>query len=173
MPMKSILAKFVCVVALLGLVANANANLYFDWAFNGTHGGTDITASGTFSTDESTTTSGSFTGFLINAISGNVNTSDAISSLVAPSISNDNLVQAVDPSFDATGVAFIAAGVNYQLFYDGSNYQLYNGTVTFAANSFSISEVPEPVNVALGLFGIGVVGLGMKRHFKKAAQPVQ
>ena len=187
--MKTNLLKLLCTIALLGATATAKANIIWAWQFSGENYGTSsdgtlntavdlgpVTASGTFETEDNITSGldpySAYSGYLLTGIAGNVN-GNAITGLLAPGdYYNDNLLQASGPLVDFNGIGFAIGTDNYNLYFDGSNFQLDDFNVTLAVpyGSFSVTVVPEPVNVALAFFGFAFVGLGVRRFFKKNAR---
>jgi hypothetical protein len=143
--------------AALGLTLIAGAAQARVWDFSFT--GTSDSGSGQF------TTSGASSPFTIIGITG-VADGSAITALIAPNgySSNDNLLTFPGPYLDVPGVSFVAGGIDYNLYYDGSEYLIGNsiaqGTVNDGAGdpvSLSVS-VPEPATWAFmiaGLFGAG------------------
>ena len=181
---KASFAKLICGVALLGVVANAQASLDWTWSF---HSDDDIVyARGNFTTTDVSPDDGSYSIISDLPASGTVTIAgfvadEIITGVVAPGgfDSNDNILPSADtyPLLSGNGFTFSSASGYYNIcgyggtyFFTGVNLGedelFFTGPGTF---TLTPELVPEPINIALAVFGFGMVGLVLKRHFKKAA----
>ena len=121
---------------------------------------------------DNTPTNGAYT---VTAISGERD-GFAITGLSAYAAS-DQLLFAVDPYFDLSGISFTTTQTDtsgnplaYNLFTSSGYFELAsavdpvgypNNGVAFAAG-FSVTDVPEPVSITL--LGVGMIGMGAVRR---------
>jgi hypothetical protein len=158
---------------LLAASASANASL---WEFDYTNGST-LDVDGTLTTSDTLSDGG----YLVTAISGERNGTDAIVALIPPptfeSFGFDNLLLPGPLSFlDAGGIAFTTASGGafnicatlpaYPGFSCGtSGYTEFN-IATGAATSvtFTVQKLPEPATAALVLAALGAMALSTRRR---------
>ena len=147
------------------LATSARADLW-TWGYTN---GSDLTASGTFTTAGDASSPESITG-----ITGTRN-GDAILGVVPLGTDGgfiyDNMFSAASPHFNLSGLLFDVAGPtgHVNLYFDSGDstwhdwtYSAIPGAVTDHAVRLTVQHVPEPGSFAL--FGLGVIGLLTSRR---------
>lgn len=170
--MRNIL-RFIAAAAITfaGVTASASPTAY-GFSFTGE----SFLASGIFSVVD-TATPGSY---LVTGISGQVD-GTAIGGMLAPGFygANDNLLNPLlAPPVGIAGIAFTAAGVNFNLYADGGELSspvgmgfcrstqsgaclsVLNGS---AVSSFALNAVPEPGAASLAMLALMACGWATRR----------
>ncbi len=170
-------------IAALGMAAIAGAGhaATFQWSYSDLSGA-PVSASGIL---DATSVGGG--AFQVTSISG-LRNGAAITGLANYAIPSQ-LVYSGSPSLDYGGLAFLAGGAAFNVYYDTSTTDPYScgavgyceigpgvdGTDGLAGPdpihqiNFTLTSVPEPSTWALSILGVGAVGLMLRRGRKSVA----
>ena len=166
----------ILAVSVLTLAAQAQSTLTWDWSFTWWGSGSpDPGTSGTLTTQDTTTTTNGYTGYLITAMTGLVQGS-AIALGDSWRTTGDS--QTLPDYLLLTDGTLDPYGLNYKYSPTGASYGIHLGTWQgqgpdiFSYSSggspggglFQVVAVPEPSTIAL--VGMGVAGLFAVRRRK-------
>ena len=150
---------FFAVLALS--VQGAYASVVWNFSYTG-----GATGSGQFFTGDAGSP------YLVTAVTGTANGA-AITGVSSYAGADNLLFSPATPDFvDFAGISFsTVGGLDWNLFYDGSNFALRSDENPVGypdglhAINLTVTQVPEPAT--LGLMGIALVGLGVARRKKR------
>jgi hypothetical protein len=183
--MKLRILGLALILAALFLASPARAQMVWDWTYTTTDPYVaSYSGGGTFTTDSSTSTNGSFVGYQVTDVTGTwtevspaTTTDTSIIGVVSPGglDNNDNLVAVSSLQLDDDGITFnTASGTEYNISDTGGEYvaestdNFFDSGGIFTATEVS-TPVPEPYQYGWGVLLATLGFVAWRRFFGRAA----